>query len=260
MVPDWVESSCTYSLIGGHLKSLILFVGFVLCSQTLLADYDIEKIIGNNDLVSVEADASNIPFKYRKLVNAFGKMNIGCTATHLGQGYVITAGHCVDVTEGLIKNQECSIDYDVEWGFRGDAKPYMYSKCQKVIIAERNFNTDYALIKVYPVPPFSVGIDLEKIPEQSTITTIFSHPEEGPLAWSKTCRIKKTQAPYISNELIHHVCDTNPGSSGAAIISTSTLKIVGIHSGGFAMDGVGFNYGSYVMKTQLPEILKQLGL
>lgn len=242
------------------MKSFILFVSFILCAQVAMADYDIDKIIGDNDLVSVDADATNIPFKYRKLVNAFGKMVGGCTATHLGQGYVLTAGHCVDVIDTLVKNQECSTDYDVEWGYRGDAKPYLYSKCQKVIIAERNFNTDYALIKVYPAPSSSIAIDLEKMPEQSTITTIFSHPDEGPLMWSKTCRIQKSYSPYISKQLIHHVCDTNPGSSGAAILSAGTLKIVGIHTGGFAMNGVGFNYGTYIMKTQLPEILKQLGL
>ena len=29
--------------------------------------------------------------------------------------------------------------------------------------------------------------------------------------------------------------------------------------GGFAPDGVGFNYGTYITNTPLPEILKQIG-
>ncbi len=218
-----------------------------------------EKIIKNNDLVIVEKNNQNIPVKYRHLVNAFGKMIVGCTATHIGQGYVLTAGHCVGVEQGLIKNQSCSSDHDIEWGYRQDAAPYLYSKCLKIIIAERNAGIDYALIKVYPVPSVAIEVEIDQAPDLGTMTTLFSHPEEGPLQWSKTCRIQKINSTYFSKDMIHHVCDTNPGSSGATLIAVDTMKIVGIHDGGFAPDGVGFNYGTYITNTPLPEILKQIG-
>jgi V8-like Glu-specific endopeptidase len=50
----------------------------------------------------------------------------------------------------------------------------------------------------------------------------------------------------------NHRCDTEPGSSGAAIISTSSLSIVGVHNGG----GDGWNYASFFAPyTSIPGIL-----
>ena len=242
------------------MKIFFVVIALVLSSQVSLAFDSTEKIIGNNDLVAVDKDNQNIPFKYRHLVNALGKMIIGCTATHIGQGYVLTAGHClIDTEQGSIKNQNCSTDFDVEWGYRHDAKPFMYSKCQKVIIAERNADVDYALIKVYPIPPVELEVEINDFPKLGTMTTLFSHPEEGPLHWSKRCSIQKISSEFVSKEMFQHVCDTNPGSSGATLIDVNTMKIVGIHNGGYAPNGVGYNYGTYIMNTPLAEILKHLG-
>ena len=59
------------------------------------ADVDPDKIIGANDLVVVSPNKENIPFKYRDLVEAIGMMDVGCTVTHIGSGYAVTAGHCI---------------------------------------------------------------------------------------------------------------------------------------------------------------------
>lgn len=223
------------------------------------SDSDIEKIIGKNDLVAVDAQAGNIPFRYRSIVNAFGQIKMGCTATHIGQGYVLTAGHCFYAGETPVKNQPCGSDFDVEWGKREGVEPYLVSKCVKLIIAQRNDKMDYALYKVDKVPTVSVKANLKARAKLGDRITIFSHPEMLPLRWSKFCRVERVMSSGFPLALIHHVCDTNPGSSGATIIDVNTLQVIGIHDGGRAYNGVGYNYGTYFVDTPLDETLTKLG-
>ena len=54
-----------------------------------VATLDDSIIIGANDLIAVAADGSNVPSRYRGLINGFGRMIVGnalCTATHVGSG------------------------------------------------------------------------------------------------------------------------------------------------------------------------------
>ena len=84
---------------------LILAVFFAASSSN--AQY-IEKIIGDNDLIAVDSTGSNIPERYHNLLNAFGRMSMGCTATHIGNGYVLTAGHCFYASAEPERDAECS--------------------------------------------------------------------------------------------------------------------------------------------------------
>src|SRR6187402_1012449 len=76
-----------------------------------------EKIIGTNDLTPVKQDGANIPAKYKALVDAFGVLSVGCTATHLGDGIVISAGHCFGATSTRKNNVPCT-GKTVKWGVR----------------------------------------------------------------------------------------------------------------------------------------------
>lgn len=231
-------------------------------SVSALALNDIEKIIGKNDFIVVNADASNIPAKFSKLVDAIGKLGMGCTATHIGNGYVLTAGHCFWAGEIPKENIGCpGKDNEIQWGYRQDRKPYMVSKCEKIIIAQRTNQSDYALLKVSPIPPVAVKVDLEKRVKVGEKITIFSHPNELPLHWSQLCKIQKVRNSIFDQDLIHHICDTNPGSSGAALIHAYTLRVVGIHDGGVAdQSGGGLNYGTYIYDHPLRRILLKLNI
>lgn len=251
---------------GVILKALVkltvaaLSFAVIIGSQTAKADNDIEKIIGKNDLIAVNSTATNVPIKFRSIVDAFGKLGMGCTATHIGGGYVLTAGHCFWAGESAIEDQDCAgAENEIQWGLRENRKPYLTSKCEKIIIAQRTNEMDYALIKVSPIPPVFVKVDFTKRTRIGTKVTIFSHPEELPLRWSQNCKIQKVANTDFSQDLIHHICDTNPGSSGATIIDALTLKIVGIHDGGRAdTNGAGLNYGTYVYETPLRKLLSNL--
>lgn len=250
------------------MKASLLTVLTVLCfGFSSYASNDIEKIIGDNDLVAVDATGSNIPLKYRNIINAFGQISMGCTATHIGNGYVLTAGHCF-YAETLVTDIDCA-DTTVAWGVREGVEPYMVSNCEKVIAAQRDGANDFAIMKVSPVPPVAIAPDLSRRAAIGDSVTIFSHPEELPLRWSQTCGIERAQHPELPEGSIQHQCDTNPGSSGATIINVLTMKVIGIHDGGLGgMDpqnpdhspvNVGMNYGTFIMNSPLYDFLKDLG-
>jgi V8-like Glu-specific endopeptidase len=210
----------------------------------------IEKIIGSNELTPVIQDGANIPSKYRPLIDAFGKISMGCTATHIGQGLVITAGHCFDAPEKRINNRPCD-KVTVEWGYRKDKAPYMKSNCTMILAAELNDNRDYAIFRVSPVPPVSVEMDLSVKPKIGSTLTIFGHPQLRPLEWSQTCTLENPSNGGWGTDEFSHQCDTEPGNSGSTILDDSTLKIIGIHDGG----RVPWNYGTYIVNTPVREFI-----
>jgi V8-like Glu-specific endopeptidase len=207
-----------------------------------------EKIIGANDLVSVIEDGANIPAKYAPLIDGFGRLSNGCTATHLGNGLAITAGHCFRSPSTRRDNHPCG-SYSVKWGFRKDKAPYMVSQCQIVLAGEQNRDRDYAIFVVRPIPPVSVAITSKARPALNQSITIFSHPRSRPLEWSQTCTVQpNTNGPY-GVDMFTHQCDTEGGSSGASILDDETLKVIGIHDGG----RVPWNYATYLADTPIDE-------
>lgn len=238
----------------------IFLVTVLLFGSLAFAANDINKIIGENDLVAVKQDASNIPFRYRELVDAFGMMSMGCTATHIGNGYVLTAGHCFWAPRTMVNNTSCEGE-TISWGMRDAETPYLVSQCETVIAAQHSDSADFAIVKVSPIPLVAIAPDMQRRAATGDTVTIFSHPDEMPLQWSKLCGVEYARNPELPPDFLEHKCDTNPGSSGATILNVLTLKVIGIHDGGVVNDetGVGMNYGTYIMDSPLYEQLKQLG-
>jgi len=254
-----------------------------------------DKVFGENDLLIVDKDITNIPFRYKKIVNAFGAMMYNeaddqgevtdnyyaCTGTHIGRGYVITAGHCVGATEKITSQQNCKfISEDpfissntslatVDFGYRDQVVPFMKSKCQEIVAAMQNTETgyDFAILRVSPYPEEYILPDTSRRSIYGDTVTIFSHPNGEVLQWSKTCGVERILHPEVPEQFIQHHCDTKPGSSGAAIINALSLKVVGIHDGGLndfdeasgLPQKTGMNYGTYILNSPLYEELKKLG-
>lgn len=239
---------------------LLLTLSLLLVGLSSFANnQDIEKIIGENDLVAVDATGSNIPERYRDIINAFGILSMGCTATHIGNGYVLTAGHCFWAGSEPERDLDCS-DTKINWGVREGVEPYLTSTCEKIIIAQTDeTSNDYALLKVSPIPTSAIAPELERKAVIGDSLTMFSHPEELPLRWSQQCGIEREQHPDLPQGAFHHLCDTNPGSSGATILDLLTLKIIGIHDGGVVNGNGGANYGTFIMNSPLFEELKKAG-
>ncbi|NBX18181.1 MAG: serine protease [Proteobacteria bacterium] len=214
----------------------------------------IEKIIGSNELTPVLNDGANIPEKYRPIIDAFGKISMGCTATHIGNGLVITAGHCFEAPEKRINNKPCD-GITVDWGYRKDKAPYLRSKCTMVLAAELNDDRDYAIFRVDVAPKSSIELDLSARPKTGTTLTIFGHPQLRPLEWSQTCTLENGSNGNWGKDEFSHQCDTEPGNSGSVVLDDQSLKIIGIHDGG----RVPWNYATYLLDTPVREFLNDGG-
>ncbi len=208
------------------------------------------KVIGTNDFVVVKEDGANIPAKYRPLLDAVGHMSMGCTATHIGNGIVLSAGHCFHATSVRKDNFACP-NVSVRWGLRADSPSYLTSTCTTVLAARQSRDTDYSIFKVSPVPPVAIAVDYAARPAIDTTLTIFSHPRSRPLEWSQTCLLKPASSGGWGADQFSHQCDTDPGSSGATILNDASLAVIGIHDGGT----YSWNYGTFLSDTPLAEIL-----
>jgi hypothetical protein len=233
-----------------RLAAYPLALGLVLGGCAIRSDAeptdsaDSGVIIGTNDFVSVLEDGANIPEKYRPLVDAFGRMG-GCTATHIGNGLAISAGHCFRAGSEPQTNMPCS--RSVAWGYRKDKPAYLTSKCE-VVLAAQNGARDYAIFVVRPIPPVSVAVSTTRPLDGSEIT-IFGHPRRRPLEWSRTCTVKASTNPASS--FFRHQCDTEPASSGSSILDDTSLAVIGIHDGG----GGQANYATYFADTPIQDFL-----
>lgn len=235
-----------------------LSVAAVGCSAEQVAEEpvgvtDQAKIIGDNDLTPVTQNGANIPAKYAGLPDAFGIISMGCTATHIGNGVVVTAGHCFNAPSTRKNNFACA-GTTVKWGVRVDSPAYLTSKCTTVYAAQQSHDIDYSIFQVDVAPAAKVDVDLSARPAFDSTITIFSHPHLRPLEWSKTCTVKPSSNGGWGANQFAHQCDTDPGSSGATVLDDDTLKVVGIHDGGINP----WNYGTFLYDTPLAEVLASL--
>jgi V8-like Glu-specific endopeptidase len=229
-----------------------------------------DRIIGTNDLVLVKPDFSNIPAKFRNSMNAIGKLSSGCTVTHIGQGFAVTAGHCFWQTffdEELKLNEKCS-DETITWAWTEGSVDHKTSQCLEVVAMQRSEtdNLDFAIMKISNPPAAKIDIEWKKKPRTGSFVTIFSYPEEAPLSWSKNCRIKTLTAKDSLPGLMHHVCDTLTGSSGAAVLDIVSGKIVGLHKSGDGetlddgtMTPAVENYAMYITQSPMKNLLIKSG-
>lgn len=184
-------------------------------------------IIGSNDLQYYTADD--------EISNSIGRLAGGCTVSHIGNGYVITAGHCVSA------NTCDSARYNVEWAYTYNKQTTsLVSSCKQVVARENNNLRDYAILRYEPVPPTALKVNLTDRPRRGEKVTIFSHPNGIPLAWSGFC----DHQGDFSGQRFSYQCDTQGGSSGAPVLNEN-LELVGVHNLGAAY--AQLNAGTYLI-------------
>jgi len=169
-----------------------------------------------------------------RITNSIGRIALGCTATHIGNGYVLTAGHCV-------KDSFCSSSsYNITWAYtETNRQGKLVSSCQEVIAKENNNLRDYAVLRYSPAPSSSLPINASNRPRLGDRLTIFSHPNGVPLSWSGYCNHKGN----FSSQKFSYDCDTKGGSSGAAVLNAK-MEIIGVHNLGSGYQQV--NAGTYL--------------
>jgi V8-like Glu-specific endopeptidase len=228
-------------------------------------EYQESKIIGIRPFIPVRADGSNIEPALRQTLDAFGLITLGnagsCSGTHLGNGYVLTAGHCFleHTSSGSLANQACPT-IKIHWGYRGspatgNPKPIFTgsSNCMKLIYAELSPEKDFAILQVDQPPKAAVGIATESDrTRDNTKITIFGYPMGRPLEWSQYCASKKSTSvavhPFASPSRMAYQCDTQPGNSGSSVIAVNSAgvpKVVAVHDAA-APDPIQYNVGTYM--------------
>jgi hypothetical protein len=218
-------------------------------------------IVGHDDLTYVGPSGS-VPSRYNGLypsighfrkrdINDQGAHYTGCTASYIGRGVAMTAGHCFDAPTSEARDKLCH-GTDVEWALIEGQGPLFRSACQRILRAkDDDAGTDYAFFEVFPPPTRALTLDtsMGRTSPGGGNATLFSHPDNRSLMWSGTCPIT---TPYGS--IFPHRCDMEGGSSGAPILRDDTLAVVGINLGD---DGATLNYGRFLGATPAATVLSE---
>jgi hypothetical protein len=170
----------------------------------------------------------------------------GCTVTHIGGGLALTAGHCFD-NVGPQLGTDLPCGDAISFGVRDDREPTLVTNCDRIVAAVHADDLDYAVIRLHKLPPRIIPLSF-KAPVPNEAVTIFSHPGFRPLEWSGACVL----APGTNSARVAYACDTEPGSSGAAVIDTHTRRIIAVHNG----FDTGLNAGTPTKATAVRSFLK----
>ncbi len=200
-------------------------------------------VCGTNDMVAIAKQSEMLQQMARPtgLVQGPGFL---CSGTLVGADLFLTAGHC---------KAECG-DLSVRFNFISSdnlpGRPEVFA-CKEVIEkGDGNQNLDYMLLRLQGSPGVEWGwYDLSDRPlALNEQLMMIHHPNGSPLKLSlKNCLFKNE-----TNGLLYHNCDTNPGSSGSAIVAPNfdepaLSRLVGIHTlGGCNAAETGFNAGSAI--------------
>ena len=216
-------------------------------SLTVIRENNFVKVPENPDLYSDLLSS--------KVLNAIGRMELGCTVTHIGGRFAITAGHCFsnpylreDRASFFVKDVSCNYvsglpnsKYEVSFGVRGKSLGNVKGQCDKIIIAENSAHLDFAIIKLTKAPKEAIFLKEKSKAIEGKKVTIYSHPSKRALEWSQDCYLLGRRMDELSR--IQYDCDTEGGSSGAAVLDTDSLEIVAIHTNGTFNSYYGHNSG-----------------
>lgn len=205
-------------------KGWLLCAGLAACSVERAADVGHVAAgiqIGSNQSVIVSANRDNVPHALAPVLDAVGRMaGIACTGTHIGDNMVLTAAHCL-----LAESLEDCHGTSIEWGAR-------LASCERVLFAELDEDRDIAVFVADYAPAVKLSIDTCRMRGPGDRVSLLSYPERGPLQWSGYCMLEAL--PDLGRSQIAHVCDTQPGSSGAPVIDADSGTVVAVHTGAAA--------------------------
>jgi len=212
---------------------------------------EIEKIHGHNVTKAIEdlkvgilntrECESQATFPYSATGKLFMAGGGSCSASYIGNGLIITAGHCVINEEGntifsdYLKNLRVMFGFELKsknipdpW--KVDEKHQLY-EISRIVEAKNEDNLDYAILELKTTPPvehFSpLRITLPKIEERDDVYTL-GHPSCLPLKLAESGKIQKIHDIYFEADL-----DTFQGNSGSPVfVRNANHSVAGILIGG----------------------------
>lgn len=174
-------------------------------------------------------DRVDLDARMHRTIARFGK----CTATHVGRGYFLTAGHCVREDRGFEGYRSSPCPHALGWG-EDEGGP-----CT-VELYRYDDEHDYALLRLkdpslsdgLPLAPIDYQFDWKKMRQRPLVVAGYS---KGTLQKDARC-----SGSIATDTLVKHDCTTEPGDSGSALVDKETMHVIGVHGG--ALDS-GANYG-----------------
>ena len=262
------------------------------CSSSSEEDTSIEgassDYTGTSGSEVVKPDGSNLPMNLRPLRGAIAKVKHivsfdgapgACTGTHVGNGLVLTAGHCFrrDWETGMVYRRTPREDdgpfarISVEFE---DGKSFTATMLDWALTMQE----DYAVLRLEGNELPSASIPIRKTsaaPSYGTKLTMLSYPDgrrregrelvdETTMIWSKYCtyddaggEVDDFHMVDVDHGRFAHQCQSAPGSSGAVLIDATTLEVVGIHNGylneaNYGMQIANVPWKQYVEKLAEP--------
>lgn len=217
-------------------------MGFALEAEPLYFDshglpvpISTRTICGTNDMVAVKDQNETI----RQLARPVGVLEgpgYLCTGTLISKDVFLTARHCYSQCNNL----------SVKFNYLGRSQESF--ECEELIEkGADDYNQDYMLIRLKGSPGVEwswYSLSDRSLTDHEPLIMIH-HPGGMPMKASiNNCLFEKE-----SEGLLYHSCDTNPGSSGAAIVAPDfdfpeKSRVVGIHAfGGCNSNSTNFNAG-----------------
>lgn len=198
-------------------------------------------VCGKNDMVPMLSQTADlqkmggpIGIYTVKIGGATGK----CTGTLIAKDLFLTAKHC----EG-----ECK-DIFVTFGYLRDKRDQEIFACKEIVEkGDDEYNNDYMIVRLEGTPGAQWGWyePSTRALTQDQELLMIHHPSGTPMkVSSKNCQYKGE-----NDGLMDHRCDTQPGSSGSAIMvpdyqNPEKTRIVGVHTLGGCNEGeTAYNSG-----------------
>lgn len=197
-------------------------------------------LCGTNDMVPM-VDANSLLKEMGSPIGIYeGKVNGStgyCTGTLITKDLFLTAKHCAAKCE----------DIKITFGYLEEQREESFNCKELIEEGGEDYDSDYFIIRLEGNPGVKWGwydVSSKAVPAGSELLMIH-HPKATPMKVSqKNCKLKMEEGNFLT-----HRCDTEPGSSGAAILlpnyeNPELTRIVGVHTlGGCDSDEESTNSG-----------------
>jgi V8-like Glu-specific endopeptidase len=175
-----------------------------------------------------------------------------CTGTMISADLLLTAAHCKVACNKITAH----------FGFLNDEYQESF-KCKEIVESgDSNAENDYMIVRMEGNPGVGWGwYDVSgRVMQKNQNLLFIHHPQATPMKVSKECPVYSVEDGFIN-----HRCDTEPGSSGSAIISPDyenpeNSRVVGVHTlGGCNNSETSSNSGPAMSRlVTISPVLKEM--
>lgn len=195
-----------------------------------------DTVCGLSKMVAMEDESDAV----KRIGAPVGRVRTGggyCSGALIGKDLFLTARHCETACEGI----------SVTFGYYRGGKQETFTCREVVEKGDARLDHDYMILRLDGNPGVAYGwypLSSEPLPSGQPLLLIH-HPQARPMTVSREkCEVKDDNAGWL-----RHGCDSEPGSSGSAILvpdyeKPERTRLAGVHTlGGCTDDPDSYNSG-----------------